>query len=151
MLLLKGKMKALIIAIITLFTIINIVLSSYMVFLSIQTAIKCKCSVQNVYWFVIFFYFFFSGVFLVYTLFYIFGHAKGNKFIYLIVAYLVSTLVFAFGSVYYLRYLKSKDCNCLTKKYEKLLSIITFMRVILAIMTVTSMMMFGIFIFNKGK
>jgi hypothetical protein len=142
-------MKAAIITVITIFTVLNIILSSYMVFLSVQTAITCKCSIQNIYWFVIFLYFFFSGVFLIYTLFYVFGHARGKKFMSFMISYLVATLVFAFGSVHYSRYLKSTDCNCVTKRYEKLLSIITYMRVIIAAVTIISMIIFGIYILNN--
>lgn len=133
------------------FTLINILLSSYMVYLSIKTASKCECSYTNIYWFIIFFYFLLSGIFLVYCLFYVFGRARGTKFMYFLFGYVVATVVFAIGSIHYSKYLKGKGCDCIEKHYQKLLTVVTLIRVIVAIISVIPVLIMAFYFFVNRK
>lgn len=128
----------------------NIIISAYMSYHTVNLAVnKCKCAVMNAYWFIIFFYFVFSGMFLIYTLLVIFEFARGFKFFYMITGYLLATLGFVVGSFLYTRYLTSKKCNCVGEEYKKVLKIITIVRLIMAIISFIALASWGLYILYK--
>lgn len=140
------------ITIITFFTLINITISAYMSYHTINIAVRnCKCAVMNAYWFIIFFYFAFSGIFLIYTLLVMFGALKGYRLVYFIVGYFIATICFVVGSYNYTKYLTSEHCDCVTDDYKKVLKLITFVRLLMAIILGVSLISWGIYLILKNS
>lgn len=132
---------------VALFTLFNVLISIYMTYLTIDIALtKCKCAVLNFFWFLIFFYFLFTFVFLLYSLLVILQFARGYKFIYFIIGYVIATIIFAIGSFYYTRYLTSKRCGCVKNEFTKTLRIITFLRLLMAIITGIALISWGLYL-----
>jgi hypothetical protein len=133
------------------FTVFNIIISGFMTYKMIVTAFKCKCAVMNAYWFLIFLYFVFSGVFLIFTLLVLFKLMSSDKMIHWITAYVLGTLIFAVGSVFYTKYLKGKDCNCIEHHYTQLLHTITYFRFGMAIITGISLLVWSVYVLLMEK
>jgi len=144
-------MNIILIFLVGVFTVFNIIISGFMTYKMIATAFKCKCSVMNAYWFLIFFYFVFSGVFLIFTLLVLFKLMSSDKMIHWITAYVLGTLIFAVGSVFYTKYLKGKDCDCIEHHYTKLLHAITYLRFGMAIITGISLLVWGVYVLLMEK
>ena len=131
-------------------TFLNIIISAYMSYNTVDLAIrKCKCAIMNAYWFIIFFYFLFSGMFLIYSMLVIFEYARGQKFVYFIIGYLIATGLFVFGSFMYTKYLASKKCDCVKEEYKKTLRTITIVRLIMAIITAIVLVTWLIYTVSK--
>jgi hypothetical protein len=140
------------ITVLTIITLLNILISAYMSYHTINIAIhKCKCAVMNAYWFIIFIYFAFSGIFLVYTLLVMFGYLRGYRLIYFIIGYVVVTIGFTVGSYNYTKYLTSKKCDCVTDDYKKVLKLITFVRMLMAVIMGVSLISWGIYLILKNS
>lgn len=145
-------MNVILLIIVGIFTLFNILISGFMTYNMIITAIKCKCAVTNVYWFLILVYFIFSAIVLVYTLLVSLNIAPNDNLIYLITIYVVSTLIFTVGSMFYTKYLKSKDCNCVGYHYTKLLHVITYLRFMMAVITGISLVLWSLYVmFSSNK
>ena len=131
-------------------TFMNIFISVYMTYQTINLAInKCDCAVMNGYWLLIFLYFAFSVIFLIYTLFVMFKFIQGIKFKYMLIGYLISTLGFVVGSSYYTKYLISKKCKCVGEEYKLILKIITIVRFIMTIITIIAFLLWGLYFLYK--
>jgi len=137
----------LVVSIVVFFTVTNILVSAYMSYLTINLAInRCKCAVMNAYWFLIISYFLTSIVFLVYSMLVFFGRYKADKMTHFIVGYLICTIAFVAGSFAYTKYLTSNKCDCVTNQYRKFLEIITFVRLLMAVVTFVSLLLWGLYV-----
>lgn len=135
---------------IILFNISNMIVSTYMTYASIHTGLKCKCASHSIYYYIIVLYFFWSVVFVVYSLFYLTNMAKGKLFFVFLFCYTASTIVFIFGANKYMEYVKSQECNCLEKHYKDLLSLMSYLRLMMTVLTVMTFMIWLLYIyFNK--
>ena len=140
------------ITLLTIITLINITISAYMSYHTINIAVhNCKCAVMNAYWFIIFFYFAFSCIFLIYTLLVMFGFLKGYRLVYFVIGYVVATIGFVAGSYNYTKYLTSKNCDCVTDDYKKVLKLITFVRLLMAVILGVSLISWGIYLILKNS
>ena len=137
---------------VALFTFANILISGYMTYMTLNIALhKCKCAVFNAYWFIIFFYFLFSGIFLVYSFLVTFGALKGYKFMYFVMGYILSTVIFVAGSYYYTKYLESNKCKCVAGEYTQTLKTITYVRLLMAIISAVALLIWGIYLILKNS
>lgn len=128
------------------FTGINILASAYMTFLTLKIAYdKCQCAVFNAYFVIIALYFFFSMVFLIYTLLIAFEKAQGYNITFLLTGYIIVTFVFVGATYMYTKYLTSKKCECISKEYNKLLNWVTLIRLMSAIIIGMSMLLWGLY------
>lgn len=140
-------MNILILVVVSIVTLLNIFISAYMTYTTLDIALhKCKCAVFNIYWILIFMYFLFSGVFLVYSYLVVFGTLNGYRFIYFIIGYIVCTFLFVLGSYYYVKYLESSSCDCVTEKYKKTLQVLTNIRFIMTIISMVALLSWGIYV-----
>jgi hypothetical protein len=139
-----------IVFLIAFLTSINIFISIYMTYQTANLAVnKCNCAVMNGYWFIIFIYFGFSVIFLIYTLFVMFGLTQGLGFVYMMIGYLIATLGFVIGSSFYTKYLISKKCTCVGDEYKLILKIITIVRFIMTIITIIAFLLWGLYFLYK--
>lgn len=143
-------MVSILVLVVALFTLTNILVSAYMSYNTIQLAIeKCNCAVYNAYWFIIVIYFLASGLFLLYALMVLFGVAKGVAFVYLMVGYVLATMVYVAGSFMYTRYLQSNACNCVGEQYKHFLQVITLFRMLMAIIMGISLLTWGVYAYLR--
>lgn len=137
---------------VALFTFVNILISAYMTYMTLNIALrKCDCAVFNAYWVIIFLYFLFSGIFLVYSFLVTFGALKGYKFMYFVIGYIISTGIFVVGSYYYTKYLESKKCKCVSGEYTHTLKVITYVRLLLAAVSTMALLIWGIYLILKNS
>lgn len=130
----------------SLFTLVNIIASAYMTFLTLQLAwLKCKCAVFNAYFIVIALYFLFSVVFLFYTMLMMYGRVSGFKLIHLMSFYIIITIIFIGATYMYTHYLTGKNCNCVSQNYHKLLKLITLIRILSILIMGVSMISWGVY------
>lgn len=137
----------LVVSIILIFTVMNILVSCYMSYLTLYLAIRrCKCAVMNAYWFLIIIYFLLSIAFLLYSMMVYFKIHKGEWMMFFILTYLVGTLVFAGGSFAYTKYLTGNKCDCVDEHYKKFLHILTLVRLLMAVISLFSLLVWGIYV-----
>ena len=123
------------IIIISFFTLLNLIISAYMTWQSALLAWHCRCAMKNFYWFYIFLYFIFSVYFLFYSLMYSLDKNDGTYFFGLFLAYVITTFMFVTGAYAYTIYIKnSKTCQCMDKKYESVLLVVSYIRFLMAIL-----------------
>lgn len=139
-------LKQLWMVVISIFTLFNVTISAYMSYNTIKIAVhKCKCAL-TAYWYMIIAYFLFSGVFLVYLMLITFNMVKPRWVMGFLLVYLFTTLGFAGGSFAYTKYLTSKQCNCVSTQYTLLLKLISFFRVLMAIISLLALLIWGIYV-----
>lgn len=132
-------------------TLFNLSISTYMSYKTIDIAVrKCECAV-NVYWYMIMVYFLLSGVFLLYLLATSLHFLEPRWMTGLLLAYLFATLGFAGGSFAYTKYLTSKSCDCVSKQYKSLLTIISFIRTLMAIVSLLALLIWGIYVLKVDR
>lgn len=121
--------------IILMMTFINIVIGVYMTYATLKTGILCRCASKSLYYYIVFLYFLLSTVFFVYSVLYTNHIAKGKLFYIILAIYTFATMWFIYGVNAYAIYVKSYECNCVEKKYEDLLHLLSKMRWMLMILS----------------
>lgn len=141
-----------IITIIVIFTLLNIAVSGYMSYLTIDIALQeCRCAVYNAYWVLIFVYFTASVLFLIYSMLVFFEYFKGGNMLYFVIGYLVSTFIFVAGSFAYTKFLTSKHCDCVSDEYRTILKLITFVRLLMSVITFIALLLWGVYVLYVRK
>lgn len=141
-----------VVTVIFIFTLVNVLVSAYMSYLTIDIAIKrCRCAVYNAYWVLISLYFTASVVFLIYSMLVFFNVLKGARMIFFVIGYLVSTFIFVGGSYAYTKYLSSSKCDCVSTEYKNILQLITYVRLLMSVITFIALLLWGAYVLYVRK
>lgn len=133
-------------------TIINILVSAYMAYASFDMMRKkCLCATSGIYWYSIFAYILFGLAFVVYSFLTSIGYVQPNYYQAFMVVYLISTVVFVFASIAYMKSIDISKCNCMPDRYRSFLSFMILLRYLGIVVVTIGVLVYGFYLFVINK
>lgn len=133
-------------------TLVNLLISAYMAYASFEMMWKqCKCATSGIYWYSILAYLIFSFVFVVYSFLSSTGRIHPDHYRQVLIIYIVSTIIFVFASLAYLKSVDISKCDCMSGRYRSFLSFMILLRYLGVIAAVVALMAYGIYIYFTNK
>lgn len=132
--------------------IANFIVTAFMAWKSFDMVIKrCQCATGNRYWYSIFVYLLASFALVVYSILATFEYIHPKVYQELLVAYVVATIGFVFGSLQYIKGMKSIHCDCMDPRFKEILSFMILLRYLGGIAIAAGLLIFWIYLFFYNK
>lgn len=130
----------------------NFLVTAFMAWKSFDMVIqKCQCATENRYWYSIFVYLLASFALVIYSILATIEYIHPKVYQELLIAYVIATIGFVFGSMQYTKVMKSTQCDCMDPRFKEILSFMILLRYLGVIAITIGLLIFGIYVFFYNK